>query len=69
MSDPSRIAYVPRPDATPEGEIETLADVYSFILRAAQERKKGGLSTSRPNNTKVRSSSDDSRADKASIPR
>ncbi len=45
MSDPSRITYVPRPDATPEGEIEALADVYAFVLRCAEERKKGGPAT------------------------
>jgi hypothetical protein len=28
----SRVIYVPRPDATPEGELAALAAVYRFLL-------------------------------------
>jgi hypothetical protein len=31
MTSP-RIIYTPRPDATPEAELSTLADVYKFVL-------------------------------------
>jgi hypothetical protein len=36
----TRIAYTARSDATPEGERETLASVYAFVLRTHQERQK-----------------------------
>ena len=32
--DSARIVYAPRPDATLEGEIDALASVYAFVLRA-----------------------------------
>jgi hypothetical protein len=38
MSEPA-ISYVPRPDASSEGELAMLADVYSFILRCAEARQ------------------------------
>jgi hypothetical protein len=38
-----RIVYAPRDDATPEGELDALANVYAYILRIAQEKKKAGL--------------------------
>jgi hypothetical protein len=31
MNSP-RIAYAPRPDATPEGELNALANIYRFVL-------------------------------------
>jgi hypothetical protein len=34
------IIYVPRPDATPEAELNALAAVYRFILDDCRERKK-----------------------------
>ena len=47
--DSSRITYTPRPDATPEAELNVLANVYRFILdchakkiAAEQARKPGG---------------------------
>jgi hypothetical protein len=40
----ARIAYTARPDATPEGERETLASIYAFVLRSHQERQKPTLS-------------------------
>ena len=40
----ARISYTARPDATPEGERETLAGVYAFVLRAHQERQKAAPS-------------------------
>ncbi len=36
----TRISYAALPDATPEGERETLASIYAFVLRAHQERQK-----------------------------
>ena len=38
-------SYSPHPDATPEGEVAALANVYSFVLhggspRSAEEKKK-----------------------------
>ncbi len=40
MSDAPRIAYTPRPDATPEGELNVLADVYRYILFESSARKE-----------------------------
>jgi hypothetical protein len=37
--DRERVTYIPRPDATPEGETVALATVYRFILdRYAQKQ-------------------------------
>ena len=41
MSSP-HIVYRPRPDATPEGEVTALADVYSFVLRCGEARRVEG---------------------------
>ena len=46
MDEPS-IRYAPRPDATPESELEALVACYAFIIerteeRKAAERKSGG---------------------------
>jgi hypothetical protein len=38
----ARIMYVPRPDATPESELNTLVAVYKFVLFDSQTRR-GGL--------------------------
>ena len=40
----TRIAYTARPDITPEGERETLASIYAFVLRTHQVRQKSTLS-------------------------
>jgi hypothetical protein len=52
-TDGAQITYVPRPDATPESELDTLACVYRFVIgrhaakTAADEglrlRLKGGV--------------------------
>ncbi len=42
MSDPSRTSYVPRHDVTAEDEVELLAEVYSFVLRCAEEKEAAG---------------------------
>ncbi len=42
MSDASRLIYIPRPDATPEGELNSLASIYAFVLKCGQERRKAG---------------------------
>jgi hypothetical protein len=41
----ARIVYAPHPDATPETELSTLANVYAFILQKHQEKQKGGPET------------------------
>ena len=41
MGDPA-ISYAPRPDATPEAELDTLASVYEFILDCHVTKKAGG---------------------------
>jgi hypothetical protein len=42
MSSALRITYTPRPNATLEGEIAALTNIYSFVIRCAKERNKGG---------------------------
>ena len=37
-----RIHYTPRPDASPEAEIECLANVYAFLLRCHENREAAG---------------------------
>jgi len=44
MSSP-RITYTPRPDATPEAEISTLANVYRLVLDTANRNAAGVSST------------------------
>ena len=39
MSSDLRISYHPRPDATPEAELEVLARVYSFLIQRYVNRK------------------------------
>ena len=59
-----RIIYRPRPDATPESEARILGEVYRFVLRANEEKKKGaGLGT--PNDAKE---AQDVRADESILP-
>ena len=41
----SRIAYAPRPDATPEGEQNALASIYRFVLDSAHKDAAGRTST------------------------
>jgi hypothetical protein len=44
--DNPRVTYTPRPDATPEGELTSLASVYRLVLDSAKKRgrlpDKGG---------------------------
>ena len=42
MSRP-RIAYLPRPDATPEAELNALAGVYRYILDSKNQKAVGRL--------------------------
>src|SRR5688500_10123859 len=42
-----RIEYVPRGDATPEGELAALAAVYAAILRAHEHKKAAAPATRR----------------------
>ena len=41
MGEDPKVVYRPRPDATPEDEVHTLAEVYRLVLRAQTEKKKG----------------------------
>ena len=34
-----RISYTPRPDVTPEAELNVLAGVYKFVLEASRKKK------------------------------
>ena len=43
--DPS-LTYHPREDATPEGEIAALANIYRFVLERHDERKKSSRNES-----------------------
>ena len=43
-----RISYIPRSDATPQSELNTLAAVYKFVLA----KKKEAAPESRPDDTK-----------------
>ena len=51
MSNPP-IVYTPRPDATPEGELNALANVYRFILdrHAKKEATRPGAPDARKEN-------------------
>jgi hypothetical protein len=44
----SGISYVPRPDATPEGELDALAAVYAYILRCGDARRAEKKKATRP---------------------
>ena len=35
-----RITYTPRPDATPEGELSTLANIYAYLLIKSHHNKR-----------------------------
>ena len=37
--DKPTVAYTPLPNATPEGELDALADVYAFVLEAHAKKK------------------------------
>jgi hypothetical protein len=65
MSSPC-ISYAPRPDATPEGEVASLASVYGFILACHAKKNADGVTSTGGDNAKE-GSLDDSRAT-ASIP-
>jgi len=41
MSDAPNITYTPRPDATPEAELNALCAVYKFVLFDSQASKGG----------------------------
>ncbi|MDP9456184.1 MAG: hypothetical protein M3Q60_10450 [Actinomycetota bacterium] len=66
MSSAPRIAYTPRPDATPEGELASLANVYGFILACHAKKNAAGVTSTDGDDAKE-GSLDDCRAT-ASIP-
>jgi len=47
----ARITYTPRPDATPESELDALAAIYKFILEC-HASKKAADPTGDPNEVK-----------------
>ena len=52
----ARVEYAPRPDATPEGEVDALAAVYSLVLQKGREKKNAaGVTSTDDNDTKGRS--------------
>ena len=74
MSSP-RVTYVPRPDATPEVELDALASVYRFVLdcgdarRAEKMEKAAGRLPSPDGRDTKEGLKDDFRADEISLPR
>jgi len=50
MSDP-HVTYTPRPDATPEAEVDALAAVYRYLLFETDASKRAARPTA-PNETK-----------------
>jgi hypothetical protein len=46
MDDP-RLEYLPREDATPEGELAALAAVYAFVIQAHEQKKAAAPATRR----------------------
>ena len=47
----ARITYTPRPDATPEGELDALVGIYKFVLEC-HASKKAADPTGDPNEAK-----------------
>jgi hypothetical protein len=47
----ARITYTPRPDATPESELDALAAIYKFVLEC-HASKKAADPTGDPNEAK-----------------
>jgi hypothetical protein len=45
MSNGLRITYTPRSNASPEGELAALANVYSFVLQCSEERRAAGVTS------------------------
>ena len=45
--DNLRVAYFPRKDATPEGELAALAAVYAFLIRVYERNKATAPATER----------------------
>jgi hypothetical protein len=43
--DRPSISYATRPDSTPEAEIATLVNIYSFVLNSANKNAAGVTST------------------------
>ena len=49
--DSRRITYTPRPDATPEAELDALASVFRFVLEC-HAKTEGRPTTSGPDDAK-----------------
>ncbi len=51
MPDPV-VAYVPRPDVTPEAEISALASVYKFVLDCHAKKNAAGVTSTNGDDAK-----------------
>jgi hypothetical protein len=47
-----RISYIPRPDATPEAELNVLASVYRFILNCRAKENAAGVTSTNGDDAK-----------------
>jgi hypothetical protein len=52
MSDAPRIVYTPGPGATPEAEISALRNVYAFVIKSSQAKRKVSGSNGSDNDEK-----------------
>ncbi len=57
----SPIVYRPSPNAPSEGEVSVLADIYSFVLRCGEEKKKGGVPSTADDGKEIENASATSR--------
>ena len=58
----SAVAYVPRPDATPEAEASVLAAIYSFVIKSSRAKENAASMTSTNGGDANERSMDDSSA-------
>lgn len=64
MDSPS-VSHRPRPDAVPEDEIRTLAEIYRFVLRTHEVNEKGTSPSARDD---VRKDLEDAHTAKRIVP-
>jgi hypothetical protein len=50
--DSLRITYTPRPDATPEAQLNVLANVYAYLIECHHSKKSAKPAQLRPGETK-----------------
>ena len=51
MSDP-RITYTPHPDASPESELDVLANIYAYLIRTRDSKRAAEPAQPRAGNAK-----------------